>query len=85
MLTSLRLKNWKSFADSILYIDPLTIIIGMNASGKSNILDALLFLQRIASGASVASAISGDATLASLRGGLEWCAKLPDNSLLQKS
>lgn len=52
-------------------------MIGMNASGKSNVLDALLFLQRIASGASIAAAIAGDATLPSLRGGLEWCAKIP--------
>ncbi len=48
MITKLRLKNWKSFKDSTLYIDPLTILIGINASGKSNVLDALDFLKKIA-------------------------------------
>jgi len=47
MITKLRLKNWKSFKDSTLYIDPLTILIGINASGKSNVLDALDFLKKI--------------------------------------
>lgn len=40
MIKELNLKNWKSFKDSTLYIDPLTILIGTNASGKSNLLDA---------------------------------------------
>ncbi|KAI4447860.1 hypothetical protein C823_002379 [Eubacterium plexicaudatum ASF492] len=48
MIKKLRLKNWKSFDDSVLYIDPLTILIGMNASGKSNVIDALIFINRIA-------------------------------------
>ena len=47
MITKLRLKNWKSFKDSTLYIDPLTILIGINASGKSNVLDALDFLHKL--------------------------------------
>jgi len=78
MLKELRLVNWKSFRDATLYIDPLTIIIGMNASGKSNVLDALLFLQRIASGTPISIAIMGDAESPSLRGGLEWAARKPE-------
>ncbi|WP_428558984.1 MAG: AAA family ATPase [Solidesulfovibrio sp. DCME] len=77
MIKSLRLVNWKSFADATLYIDPLTVVIGMNASGKSNILDALVFLQRIASGATITAAIAGDNALPSLRGGLEFSARRP--------
>lgn len=34
MLKEVRYKNWKSFADATLYIDPLTILIGTHASGK---------------------------------------------------
>lgn len=78
MIRSIRLINWKSFTDATLHIDPLTVIIGMNASGKSNILDALIFLQRIASGVSVTAALSGDNNLSALRGGLEWCAMRPE-------
>ena len=50
MIKEIRLKNWKSFEESRLYIDPLTFIIGTNASGKSNILDALSFLCNSAKG-----------------------------------
>jgi predicted ATPase len=46
MIKELHLKNWKSFGDTILYIEPVTVIMGLNASGKSNAIDALLFLQR---------------------------------------
>lgn len=54
MITELRLQNWKSFSDAKLYIDPITIIIGTNASGKSNIFDALKLLCALALPADVA-------------------------------
>lgn len=66
MITELRLRNWKSFADATLYIDPLTFVIGTNASGKSNILDALEFLKKIANRVSVNEAVR------SIRGGQDW-------------
>lgn len=75
MIKELYLENWKSFGSSRLYIDPLTILIGTNASGKSNILDALLFLQKIANGKQITSAINGDQENAGIRGGLEWVIK----------
>ena len=49
MITELRLRNWKSFFDATLFIDPITVIIGTNASGKSNIFDALKLLSALAS------------------------------------
>lgn len=49
MITELRLQNWKSFLDAKLYIDPITVVIGTNASGKSNIFDALKFLSALSS------------------------------------
>ncbi|MEA3643185.1 MAG: AAA family ATPase [Lamprobacter sp.] len=78
MLKELRLRNWKSFADATLYIDPLTILIGSNASGKSNALDALLFLSRVSRGVSLFSAIAGDLNLPALRGGIEWVCRKPE-------
>src|SRR5262245_55999865 len=46
MLTSLRLKDWKSFGRGpALPFGRLTLLVGPNASGKSNLLDALKFLQ----------------------------------------
>lgn len=78
MLKELALQQWKSFDDATLHIDPLTILIGTNASGKSNALDALTFLQRVASGAGVFQAINGDLNLPALRGGTEWVCRKPD-------
>lgn len=66
MIKEIRLKNWKSFEDSKLYIDPLTFVIGTNASGKSNILDALSFLCDAAKGIPV------NEIAQYTRGGLDW-------------
>jgi len=75
MIKEIYLKNWKSFEDGKLYIDPLTILIGTNASGKSNVLDALLFLQKISAGKQVNSAIKGDLESQGIRGGAEWAIR----------
>ncbi|MGQ3486963.1 AAA family ATPase [Roseovarius pacificus] len=75
MLTRLGLKNWKSFAEAELYIDPLTVLIGTNAGGKSNALDALEFLNRTSAGLGLTACLAGDGTLEPLRGGTEWAAK----------
>ncbi|RIK42626.1 MAG: hypothetical protein DCC55_08215 [Chloroflexi bacterium] len=46
MLTRLRFKNWRSLRDvEIDNLTPLTVFIGANSAGKSNILDALYFLR----------------------------------------
>ncbi len=84
MIKSLELENWKSFESAKLYLDPLTILIGTNAAGKSNVLDALLFLQRIASGLSVQESAEGTSTIAPLRGGANWIIKKPSTSFCIK-
>lgn len=80
MIKSVKLKNWKSYEDSILYIDSLMIVIGTNSSGKSNAIDALIFLSRIASGVGIFQAIGGDVNLDSLRGGMDWVCRKGTNS-----
>ncbi len=77
MITELRLENWKSYEKASLHIDPLSVLVGTNASGKSNALDALLFLNRVSSGAMLTSALQGDGVQAPLRGGVEWAARRP--------
>ena len=79
MLKSLGVDGWKSIDSATLYIDPLTVLIGTNASGKSNLLDALSFLARIANGMLLTSALQGDGALPQLRGGLEWAPRHPGN------
>jgi len=43
MLTKLRLKNWRSVREAEIDLAPITVFIGANSSGKTNILDALRF------------------------------------------
>lgn len=76
MIQELILCNWKSFEDARLNIDPLTFVIGTNASGKSNILDAFLFLLRIANGQQIKAAINGETGIPPLRGGLDWVFRM---------
>ena len=59
MLTALRLKNFKNFADETLCMGPFTIIVGANASGKSNIRDALRFLHGVGRGYTLAEILGG--------------------------
>lgn len=78
MLKKLILKNWKSFRHAELEINALTILIGTNASGKSNALDALAFLNRTAQGKDLQSALAGDPQMSAIRGGIEWAALKPE-------
>ena len=48
MLTSFGVKGFKSFVDGRLPLAPLTVLIGANASGKSNLLEAMQLLSWIA-------------------------------------
>ena len=50
MITSVRMVNFKNFADETLKVGPFTVIVGANASGKSNIRDAFRFLHGIGRG-----------------------------------
>ncbi|QMS90367.1 AAA family ATPase [Nostoc edaphicum CCNP1411] len=84
MLKQLILENWKSFRYAELPLDPLTVLIGTNASGKSNVVEALEFLQRIAKGENIEAALAGDKTLPSLRGGVEWAALKPETQFILK-
>ena len=46
--TRVRLTNWKNFRDVDLLLARRVFIVGPNASGKSNLLDAFRFLRDIA-------------------------------------
>lgn len=59
MITALRLKNFKNFADETLRMGPFTVIVGANASGKSNIRDAFRFLHGVGRGYRLADIVGG--------------------------
>ena len=48
MLTSFGVKSFKSFVEAKLPLAPLTVLIGTNASGKSNLLEAMQLLSWMA-------------------------------------
>ena len=49
MLTQLRLKNWRSIKEETIdFTTPITVFIGANSSGKSNLIDTFYFLRETA-------------------------------------
>ena len=59
MITALKLINFKNFVSETLAIGPFTVIVGSNASGKSNLRDAFRFLHGIGRGYALADIIGG--------------------------
>ena len=59
MITALELRDFKNFADETLSVGPFTVIVGANASGKSNIRDAFRILHGIGRGYALADIIGG--------------------------
>jgi len=57
MITRIEISGFKSFTDFAVDLAPLTVIAGANASGKSNLLDALRVLKGLAEGRSLGETI----------------------------
>lgn len=65
IVTKINLKNWKNFKSIEVDLRERTFIIGPNAAGKSNFIDAFRFLRDVAQGAS-----GGLARALAVRGGI---------------
>ena len=63
-----RLTSFKSFTDQVLPLGEMTLLVGRNGSGKSNALDGLWALSRLASGEDIRDALDGGRD-AAVRGG----------------
>jgi len=57
MIKTMRLVNFKNFRDATLTLGPLTVIVGTNASGKSNLRDAFRFVHGMSRGYTLAEII----------------------------
>lgn len=57
MITRLEIDGFKSFADFAVDIPPFVAIVGPNASGKSNLFDAMALLSRIVTASTVSDAL----------------------------
>jgi hypothetical protein len=49
VITRLEIDGFKSLRDFAVDLEPLTVLIGPNSAGKSNVLDALALLSRLSS------------------------------------
>jgi predicted ATPase len=79
VIESLHLKRFKNFQEATLTLGPLTVLIGANASGKSNIRDAFRLLHGIGRGYSLAdtfggSYVGGGQVWSGIRGGAREAA-----------
>ncbi|MER6014691.1 AAA family ATPase [Streptomyces bluensis] len=73
-VSEVRLTRFKTFRDAELPLEPLTVLIGRNSSGKSNALDGLDVLSRLAEGEDIRDALDGRRRdTGAVRGGLEGC------------
>ena len=67
-LTHLTLHNWRNFREADFDLRDRMLVVGANASGKSNLLDALRFLREVASpGGGFQRAVQSRGGLARLR------------------
>ena len=69
MISSLRLTNFKNFANESIRVGPFTVIVGVNATGKSNLRDAFRFLHGVGRNYTLAEIIGGKVGAAGQR---EW-------------
>lgn len=75
VIEELRLTAFKSFHEAQLPLGALTLLIGRNGAGKSNALDGLEVLTRLASGDDMRDALEGGRRdTGPVRGGAEGCA-----------
>ncbi len=74
-IEELRLTRFKSFRDAVLPLRDLTLLVGRNGSGKSNAIDGLQVLAKLALGEDIRDAIEGSRREGSeVRGGARGCA-----------
>ena len=49
MITKIELKGFKSYVDNTFELKPLTILTGLNSSGKSSVIQAIRIMENVAS------------------------------------
>ncbi len=59
MISELKIRNFKSLESVDLKLGHFNLLVGANASGKSNFLDALRFLQGVGNGLTITEILDG--------------------------
>lgn len=61
VISNLKIRNFKSIASADIDFNPLTMLVGANASGKSNLINVFRFISNIANdGIDNAVALQGE-------------------------
>lgn len=79
MITKIHFGAFKSHLDSELPLEPLTILVGTNASGKTNAVEGLILLSSISTGAEISHSI--ESTEGHIRGESKYCAPFGSQKL----
>lgn len=76
-LKNIKIENFKSFeGQNTFYVEELTTIIGLNASGKSNLIEALSILSMISRDILVSNVLNNTSTVTlPIRGGAKGCLR----------
>jgi energy-coupling factor transporter ATP-binding protein EcfA2 len=69
-ITAVWLDDFKSYKNQRLDLEPVSLLVGRNGSGKSNAIDALALLALLADERDIADVERGDMKVAGLRGGI---------------
>ncbi len=80
VIEEVRLTAFKSFESAVLPLDELTLLVGRNGSGKSNALDGLWALARLAHGEDLRDALDGGREGPAVRGGAAGCAPFGESA-----
>ena len=75
MLKRVHIKGYKSLADVEVALEPLVVLFGPNASGKSNFLDALRLLSRLGASRTLREAFDPPYRGAPLESGRTWAGR----------
>jgi AAA15 family ATPase/GTPase len=74
LIKSFTFENFKSFSKAELDIENLTILVGTNASGKTNAIEGIKILSEIATGVELSMLLDGIKSI-EIRGGSKGCAR----------
>lgn len=76
MIKSFIFENFKSFQETTLNLEKLTILIGSNASGKTNAIEGIKILSETATGRELSMVLDGSKNVDSgIRGGSRGCCR----------
>jgi predicted ATPase len=82
MITKLKLSNFKSHSNTELNIGALTVLTGMNSSGKSSVLQALLLLRQSFKKGRLNSGLDLNKPLCDIGKGYDALSRIAENDII---